>query len=343
MAQTERIKFISFLQILGVILVILGHSLHEYPGDFHQFWFYRLFQTVRMPLFVFISGFLFMISMLRKGNTTTFIDFVKNKSQRLLIPYFFLTIITFVPRAMMSGYADDEVSMDMNSFISSIFFSDKLTIVFLWFLPVIFVLLCVVFIGLKLCRNRISVFFLAGGVLSIIGYFYVNQWAWTFMGIGRTSGLAVFFLCGIAYGKWKQKIDRLLGKWWFGGVCAAIWLTLFYIDDLSDVLRLVCSVSGLGMLISLALLTCEWPLGWKHLEGYNYMMYLLSWFTCVFSQQILHHYTDFPWWVYTVIALLTSIYIPWSIGKILHRYSVSSSIARGMLWILGHNPNKTFK
>uniref|UniRef100_UPI0025B00928 acyltransferase family protein n=2 Tax=Bacteroidales TaxID=171549 RepID=UPI0025B00928 len=181
MAQSKRIRFISFLQILGVILVILGHSLHEYPGDFHQFWFYRMFQTVRMPLFVFISGYLFMISMVKREYNVSLVDFIKNKAQRLLVPYFVLTILTFVPRALMSEYADEPVKMDINSFISSIFFSDKLTIVFLWFLPVVFVLLCVSFIGIKLFKNRLSLFFLIGGILSIAGYFCVNQWEWTFM------------------------------------------------------------------------------------------------------------------------------------------------------------------
>ena len=71
--------------------MILGHSLHEYPGDFHQFWFYRMFQTVRMPLFVFISGYLFMISMVKREYNVSLVDFIKNKAQRLLVPYFVLT------------------------------------------------------------------------------------------------------------------------------------------------------------------------------------------------------------------------------------------------------------
>ncbi len=340
MAQAQRIRFISFLQILGVILVILGHSLHEYPGDFHQFWFYRMFQTVRMPLFVFISGFLFMISMMKKGDSVSFVGFVKNKTQRLLLPYFFLAVVTFVPRSLMSGYADDAITMDISSFLESIFFSDRLTIVFLWFLPVIFTMLCIAFLGLRLFKDKVAIFFLVGGILALTGYFGVNQWSWTFLGIGRVAGLSIFFIIGMAYGYWRHKIDMLLGKWWLGGICAALWLMLFYIGDIPDMFRLICSLAGLAMLISFSLIVCEWPLGWRHLEGYNYMMYLLSWFTCVASQQILHHFTDFPWWVYTLIALVTSIYIPWSIGKILHKSSKNCMISRKILFLLGYNPNK---
>lgn len=116
MTQSGRTRFISFLQILGVVLVILGHSLHEYPDNYYQLWFYRLFQTVRMPLFVFISGFLFMVSMIKKGDSMTFVGFAKNKTQRLLLPYYFLEVITFVPRSIMSRYADDDIELSGSSF-----------------------------------------------------------------------------------------------------------------------------------------------------------------------------------------------------------------------------------
>lgn len=339
--MAQRIRFISFLQILGVVLVILGHSFHEYPGNYHQFWLYSLFQTVRMPLFTFISGFLFMVSIVKKGDGITLKSFVSNKVQRLLVPYFFLAVITFVPRSLMSGYADDAVTISLESFVASLFFSDRLTVVFLWFLPAIFAMLCLAFIGWHMCERKAVLFFTIGGVLSLFGYFFANPWAWTFMAIGRVSDLSIFFLLGAAYGLSREKVNRWLCQWWFVIGCSVIWLTLFYTDFSNDVFNLVCSVSGLGMLIWLSLRVCEWPLGWKHLDGYNYMMYLLSWFTCVSSQQVLHNFTDFPWWIYTIIALFTSIYIPWSVGKLLHRYAPTSRLARSLLWLLGHNPNKS--
>lgn len=338
--MAQRIRFISFLQILGVVLVILGHSLHEYPGDYQQYWLYRLFQTVRMPLFTFISGFLFMITMARRGDGLTLKAFVGNKVQRLLVPYFFLSVATFAPRALMSGYADDPVSLDFVSFAASLFFSDRLTIVFLWFLPVIFVLLCLAFVGWRVSGRRPTWFFAVGGALALVGYFCVDPWAWTFMSVGRVADLAIFFMVGAAYGRWKERADRWLARWWLSLGCGCVWLALFYAGELPALLCLVCSIAGLGMLVGFSLHACEWPLSWRHLDGYNYMMYLLSWFTCTLSQQVLHRFTDFPWWVYTVVALTTSIYIPWAIGKLLHRYAPVSGGARLLLWLLGHNPNR---
>jgi hypothetical protein len=340
MAETERIRYISFLQILGVVLVILGHSLQEYPGIYQRFWLYCLFRTVRMPLFTFISGFLFMISMIKKGDSISLRGFVCNKTQRLLLPYFFLLTVTFLPRALMSCYANNFVEINFKSFFDALTISNKLSIVFLWYLPMIFMVLCLAFIGYKIFRKHIIAFFICGGLLSLYGYFFLDQWACKFLAIGRIAGLSVFFILGTVYGYYRREIDAWLGRCWVGVLSAVVWLGLFLADDIPTVLDFVCSVAGLAMLISFSLNVCDMKLGWYHLDGYNYMMYLLSWFTCSASQQVLSHFTDFPWWVYTCISLITSIYIPWAIGKTLHACAPRSRFARALLFLLGHNPNK---
>lgn len=54
------LKFIAYLQVIGIILVVLGHSFHEYPdGNMgRSLLMYRMMYSFRMPLFMFVSGFL---------------------------------------------------------------------------------------------------------------------------------------------------------------------------------------------------------------------------------------------------------------------------------------------
>ena len=51
------VKFVAYLQIIGIILVVLGHSFHEYPdgrmGD--SVLILKMLQSFRMPLFIFVS------------------------------------------------------------------------------------------------------------------------------------------------------------------------------------------------------------------------------------------------------------------------------------------------
>lgn len=56
----QFLKFIAYLQVLGIILVVLGHSFHEYPDGAggKTLLLYRMLHSFRMPLFMFVSGFL---------------------------------------------------------------------------------------------------------------------------------------------------------------------------------------------------------------------------------------------------------------------------------------------
>ena len=56
--QTPRIKFIAYLQVIGIILVVFGHSLHESPTPYTELLVYEMLYSFHMPLFIFVSGFL---------------------------------------------------------------------------------------------------------------------------------------------------------------------------------------------------------------------------------------------------------------------------------------------
>lgn len=83
MKQIKRIEWIDIAKGYGMIFVILGHMNVGKVG----MWIY----TFHMPLFFFLSGYVFSI----KSN---FKDFIKNKINSLIIPYFSLggVIILFI-------------------------------------------------------------------------------------------------------------------------------------------------------------------------------------------------------------------------------------------------------
>ena len=58
--------FIAYLQIIGIVLVVLGHSFHEYPDGHHgdTMLMYKMLHSFRMPLFIFVSGFLLVKNVL---------------------------------------------------------------------------------------------------------------------------------------------------------------------------------------------------------------------------------------------------------------------------------------
>lgn len=76
--KKDSLEYINVLRILALVLVILAHSSAVYT---------RYFQTFRMPLFVFISGYLYHFNRVKLNKYNSFPGFVRNKAKRLLIPY----------------------------------------------------------------------------------------------------------------------------------------------------------------------------------------------------------------------------------------------------------------
>lgn len=78
MKQNKSLKFISFLQTLAIILVVTGHSLHEYPeNNGFSTLAYHLIYSFHMPLFIFISGYLFRYTQTNKETPQPYSTFFK--------------------------------------------------------------------------------------------------------------------------------------------------------------------------------------------------------------------------------------------------------------------------
>jgi fucose 4-O-acetylase-like acetyltransferase len=140
------LKYIGYMQAICIILVVAGHSLHMYPDGHHgaSTLAYRLIYSFHMPAFLFISGFLFDYSSSKHiGKICGVIQLIKVKAERLLIPFFVLTAITFVPRALLSGIADDNIPLTWSAFMRAFFFDDSLVLVYFWFIQSLFLLSCI--------------------------------------------------------------------------------------------------------------------------------------------------------------------------------------------------------
>lgn len=74
-------KLIDIVKGIGILLVMIGHA----PGNP---FILTLIYTFHMPLFFFISGYLFHYNKYKKNQ----IQFFRDKFQRLVIPYFFTNL-----------------------------------------------------------------------------------------------------------------------------------------------------------------------------------------------------------------------------------------------------------
>lgn len=338
----QYIKFISYLQIIGIILVVLGHSFHEYPeGHGYNTLLYRMIYSFHMPLFMFVSGFLLVFStrMRDYSSKPAFKYFFLGKMKRLLLPYAVFSIVTFIPRASLSSMADDNIEIDVDSFIRGLFFSDSLIIPYYWFIQVCFILLVLTYsaiiIGEKSKLNECtfySLIILLFIILPIIPIEYTE-----FFAVDKAIYYGIYFVIGAAYSRYANVIDKFI-RWTsvnFMIFSILFWIVLFFTTENTEWFKL-CSLVGIIMCISIAKIIERYKIRiLDHLTGVYYMIFLLSWYCNVISQQVLHHFVELPWWCYTVLSLISGIYVPWLVYRYLENH-YDKKWVRVTATILGH-------
>lgn len=322
------IKFIAYLQVIGIILVVAGHSLHEYPDGAHG-WstpFYRAFMTFRMPLFMFVSGLL-MVYTTKVATCPKYSpkEFAVNKLRRLILPFIVLTLVTFFPRAMAGGVADDELPMTVGNFMLAFIRQENMPIPFLWFLQASFIMLTLTYtlqclVGPKSVKWVTAVLAVAFLALLLAPVKLPSHFAFD-----KIQSLGFYFVLGCVYGLFFSNVDRFVPwtKPWMFLTLSAVWFVLFKLLESSS-FYFLCSLAGIAMCISLAKILEERQ--WRfldHLMGANYLIFLLSWYFNIASQQVLAHFVTLPWWVHTALSLISGIYVPWLGYKYLEAHQQS--------------------
>lgn len=122
--KKKEIQYISFLQFIGPIFVILGHSLNGMSIETGPWWMLTKdwIYIFHMPLFFMVSGYLLSHSDWMKGNS--YGNFIKKKFLRLIVPYLFWNILFFVPKLLLQSFLADSVEMSA-SYIIRIYLSPR--------------------------------------------------------------------------------------------------------------------------------------------------------------------------------------------------------------------------
>ena len=145
MVRQKRLSYINFLQMMGVLLVIIGHSLEPYVykgylgGSFiineKCKELYKFINSFHMPLFFFIYGYLFAY---KEHNRINLVEYTKKRFKRLIVPFYLFALLVWIPFLYFLGHTNAAEN----------FLSFK-NCYHLWFLPTLFIIGLVYSIILK--------------------------------------------------------------------------------------------------------------------------------------------------------------------------------------------------
>lgn len=327
------------MQAVAIVLVVLGHSLYMYPDGTGGYTTLvsRMIYSFHMPVFMFVSGFLLLLSAERGSRTVTVTHrFLWSKVRRLLLPYLVLTLVTFVPRAALSGMADDSVELSTQGLLAGLFDSDKLIIPYMWFLQALFVISAVVYLLIK-WTDKIG---LPAWVplVSVIASMLAMKGArvTTFFSLNRAVELALYFAMGGLYCIYRGKIDRVV-RWSSPYVMilfCVLWVGCFFLFE-GIVFVEIIALAGIAMIMSVAMNLQRTGIRiLDHLEGATYLIFLLSWYFNVAAQQVLSHWVQWPWWCHTLLSMVCGIYVPWLAYRLMLKHPANPAV-RTLKYLLG--------
>jgi fucose 4-O-acetylase-like acetyltransferase len=131
--KTTRLISIDIAKAICIILVVIGH----YNPDNSPEWYNQLNQliyTFHMPLFVFVSGYVYWAT--RKP--VNYKDFIEKKFNRLMIPYFFVSVIIIGIKLLSEKGLHMENPVSITTFYEMLYL--PVAGYFLWFIYTLFLI-----------------------------------------------------------------------------------------------------------------------------------------------------------------------------------------------------------
>ena len=291
MAMKTQISYLSTARVLGILLVVLGHS---YPFNVYipkSLEFLRVFiYSFHMPLFVFLSGFLAAKSS-RSPKT-----YIAVRAKKLLIPYFVLSLAAFLPKLLVQAYLNDAVSLSFAYLIRSELVPRENIWGHFWFLPVIF------FLGVFSALMRTPLKKRSVQIpLLVCSYFLLwlpktTDW----FGLEDLRLNLFWFLLGYVLSGWNGFEHIIRKKVWLLGLPTALALLWLNISVTALIpLLMIGAILCLGTIVTLE------SKGLKTIEHYSFTIFLLSWPVQAVTEIILNKILHLPVWL-CMIGMLTA-------------------------------------
>jgi len=261
-----RLKFLDIAKGLAIIMVVVGHF---FPSS-SPHWYVLMRQVIysfHMPLFLFISGFVYMYT----WKEQSYGSFLFSKVKRIVIPYFVVSLlfifIKFIPQ-FFGIYVKNPVTL--MSFVR-IFYYPEAAVSFwylwaLWWFYMITPLMKSRWVRVVALVAAVAVSYIP---LEVTGVFALD----------KVKEMYGYFMLGVVAADWREMLAPL--KYMRSWVIYALWGLLVYVWLLHDIhMGFLLAVSGTSVVLRLAADMvpiiekgrCRWL---ESVSASSYMIYLL--------------------------------------------------------------------
>lgn len=331
MLREKRLDWLDIARGIGIIFVVSAHTLipqiraNSRLAEFLWIFIYNF----HMPLFFFISGFLFERNLLYYRNKYTTIV---SKAKYLVLPYVVFSVLAYLaiftamhlpPLASVLNTGGYHIT-DFKSAVLQILFYNHHADQHLWFAYSLFLVFVVNILFSNLLKSKIF--------LVILLALYISKAYIHYFGIlNYTAGDLIFFsLARIMYSNQRKlKPSALSGIAVLFVVTSGIY-SFFYITQMPQsvlkgviyFIRFISSVSGIVTVCSISHILSESRLRsfFSRLGTYSYDIYLMhAPFLVSGLMGILTVYTPLHTAICSLIVLLTGLFVPYVLSRFIIR------------------------
>lgn len=298
-----------------MLLVVLGHiGVNDNFGSSYLFkWIYAF----HMPLFFWISGFLF-------NGGSCFRKFLSKKAKRLLVPLVVLTSIVYYPKVLLSDFAVRRADGSFFGFISSFIYPETNPIQLLWFLNVLFGTYVLAWIIDNVIKSK-STGWLLGGALTL-GLYYILPDV-KILGISKILYHFPFFAIGVLSRKYYEPLLPTLRKY-NTPILVLSFIALSFIVNFS-VCRYFPALIGIIFSISIiGYITMQNIPFFPQLRPYTFSIYLLQWFPLVAVRILFYNMLGWNIYLCYVMMFFAGLLIPVMICKVCLKFIPATGLGK---------------
>ncbi len=282
--MAKKLTEIDDLFSFAMLLVVFGHSMIFNNFSANADWYLfvrRIIYSFHMHFFFFISGFLFIYTNINKDNFSWF-AIIQGKLKRLMLPYFFLLSLVYLPRVYMSKYTAGQFNLDFFSYVKMFINPHNSPMYNYWFIFTLFIFFLFNGIFIEIIKKK-CVFL---GLIITIFLFYLSiikidiHW----FCINYIAGYMIYFWLGCLFYLVREKVNKLDSMLWatlLFFVIFAVTATHSNFDGVFKVFNTLIRLSGIFFayffILTYKRFGCKFIL-FQFMKGYTYPIYLLSWF-----------------------------------------------------------------
>jgi fucose 4-O-acetylase-like acetyltransferase len=312
--RENKIVWLQILQGWSMLLVVIGHitltGIFTNPTTPFSAAIERIVYSFHMPLFMFVSGWLYYFTRLSRDKSFT--ETIVDKLKRLGIPFLFFTLLTILPKVALGSMMKHPVHFTYQYFVNVFFLLKENPLGEMWFVVSLLVLMLLFVVYKVALKSKVGTILLFIVAIGIYYAFPRSIYVWQ---LNHVADMMIFFYGGILFCRfgWQRFFESKVSL-------AIMFLVFVFLNTLNTPpIFLKC----IGILFSLSLcmnVSKIFPSLLSSFRNYTFQIFLMGIFFQMGVRYIYGYYCiDALYWPLYIVSILVGLFIPVLIAKFIQR------------------------